>query len=117
HHAQRHDRGAAGADAECDRQSGSARAVAERLLGTSGRAHLGGLPAADPGTGLMVDLLLTIQVVTWVFVTFLFVVSRTSSLFHPFTYYTAFHGIVFVLRPLLIVHANFNFAFSYMRFT
>lgn len=65
----------------------------------------------------MVDLLLTIQVVTWVFVTFLFVVSRTSSLFHPFTYYTAFHGIVFVLRPLLIVHGDFSFAFSYMRFT
>jgi hypothetical protein len=65
----------------------------------------------------MVDLLLIIQVVTWVFVTFLFMVSRTSSLFHPFTIYTAFHGIVFVLRPLLIVHAEFSFTFSYMRFT
>ncbi|MBX6322237.1 MAG: oligosaccharide repeat unit polymerase, partial [Rhodospirillaceae bacterium] len=66
----------------------------------------------------MVDLLLAIQVVTWVVVCFLFfLVGRTGSIFHPFTFYAVFHLIVFVIRPLLLQYAGFGFTYDYMRFT
>src|SRR5262249_26999475 len=37
-------------------------------------------------------------------------------IFHFFTFYTIFHGLVFVLRPLLLQFGGFGFTYSYMRF-
>lgn len=64
----------------------------------------------------MIVLGLAFQTLTWLTVCALFVNSRRASAFHPFTYYLAFHGIVFVIRPILVMAFNLNFMFSYMRF-
>jgi hypothetical protein len=43
---------------------------------------------------------LVLSLICWVSVTFYFLQSGNFSVFHPLTYYTAFHGLVFVIRPI-----------------
>ncbi|HTZ80020.1 MAG TPA: hypothetical protein VMC10_19070 [Stellaceae bacterium] len=64
----------------------------------------------------MVEALLTIQTVIWLMVVVMFLRSPRGSMFHPFAFYLAFHGIVFVLRPIMERAFNFDLVFYAMRF-
>ena len=62
----------------------------------------------------MLDLALIAQVFVWLGVLLVFVLSRQVTVYHPLTVYLGFHGIVFVLRPLLVHYLNFDHEFLYM---
>jgi hypothetical protein len=64
----------------------------------------------------MVAVALYAQVIFFLAVIALFLLSRGASVFHPLTFYLAFHGIVFVIRPLLVHYAGFENAWLYMGF-
>lgn len=64
----------------------------------------------------MVEALLAIQTIIWLMVTVMFLRSPRGSVFHPFAFYLAFHGIVFVLRPIMERAFNFDLVFYSMRF-
>ena len=64
----------------------------------------------------MLDLVLAFQTVLWLSICFAFARSRVASLFHPLAYYLAFHGIVFVARPILVYTFHFERVFYYMWF-
>jgi hypothetical protein len=64
----------------------------------------------------MIDIALAAQVVVWLIVIGLFLASRQASLFHPVTWYLAFHGLVFVARPILVQDFGFDFIWNYMIF-
>lgn len=48
---------------------------------------------------------------------FAYAKSPYVSVFHPFTYYCLFHGIVFVFRPFLSVWLNYELLYRAFRFT
>ena len=64
----------------------------------------------------MLDLALTAQVLIWLLVAAVFLASRQASVYHPLTIYLALHGIVFVLRPLLVHYLDFDAMWKYMTF-
>ena len=64
----------------------------------------------------MIDLALLAQLFVWLAVVCIFLASGQASLFHPATWYLAFHGLVFVARPMLVYYYDFDSSFSYMRF-
>jgi len=65
---------------------------------------------------MTLDLALTAQVLLWLVVAGVFLASRQASLFHPLTFYWAFHGTVFVVRPLLSYFFEFDSIWNYMIF-
>src|SRR5579862_4153865 len=64
----------------------------------------------------MTGLVLTFQAVLWLIIALAFIGSRNASIFHPFTIYLAFHGMVFVFRPILENVLNFDRTFFWMMF-
>ena len=64
----------------------------------------------------LIELALASQVLVFFMVAAVYLAARQASLFHPLTWYLAFHGIVFVLRPLLVFVLNFDAQFTYMEF-
>jgi hypothetical protein len=64
----------------------------------------------------MIDIAIAAQVILWLIVIGVFLASGEASLFHPVTWYLAFHGLVFVLRPILVHNFNFDFMWNYMGF-
>jgi len=64
----------------------------------------------------MVEALLAIQTIIWLMVSLMFLRSPRGSMFHPFAFYLAFHGIVFVIRPIMERAFNFDLVFYAMRF-
>jgi hypothetical protein len=64
----------------------------------------------------MVNIAIAAQVIIWLIVIGVFFMSGQASLFHPVTWYLAFHGLVFVLRPILVYYFGFDFIWNYMRF-
>jgi hypothetical protein len=64
----------------------------------------------------MIDIAISAQVMVWLIFIGVFLVSGQASLFHPVTWYLAFHGLVFVLRPILVHFFGFDFIWNYMRF-
>src|ERR1700758_4104937 len=62
------------------------------------------------------ELALFAQAVVWLIVVGVFAGTRQASIYHPLTIYLLFHGIVFVVRPLLVYYLGFNGEFIYMRF-
>ena len=64
----------------------------------------------------MVETALFFQVLIWLLITAIFFRSSRPSIFHPIAFYLVFHGIVFVLRPLLVYYANFDFVWHYIGF-
>jgi hypothetical protein len=64
----------------------------------------------------MIDIAICTQVIVWLIVCGVFFASGKASLFHPVTWYLAFHGLVFVLRPILVYGFDFDFLWNYMRF-
>src|SRR5580704_10088291 len=61
------------------------------------------------------ELALLGQVLFWFIVTGVFLASGQASLFHPLTFYLGFHGLVFVLRPILVHYLGFDTLWKYMR--
>jgi len=64
----------------------------------------------------MIGVVLAFQAAIWLALSFLFIRSRNASVFHPFAYYLTFHGIVFVIWPILQYALGFEFVFYYMWF-
>jgi hypothetical protein len=62
------------------------------------------------------ELALAGQVLLWLIVVAMFAASGQASIFHPLTVYLAFHGVVFVVRPILIQYLHFDSVFDYMIF-
>ena len=64
----------------------------------------------------MLEQALAAQVLLWLIVLGFFFCSGQASLFHPVTVYLFFHGLVFVLRPILVVLFGFDSVWKYMVF-
>ena len=64
----------------------------------------------------MIEIALAAQLALWLMAIGAFVASRQASIFHPVTTYLGFHGLVFVLRPILVFSYGFDTNWSYMEF-
>jgi hypothetical protein len=64
----------------------------------------------------MIAVALGLQVALFLLVAALFLAWRGASLFHPLALYLAFHGLVFVLRPLLVHLGGFDSQWLFMGF-
>ena len=64
----------------------------------------------------MIELALWFQVLVWLIVLGVFLISGQASIFHPLGIYLAFHFVVFVIRPLLVYFFGFNAIWHYMVF-
>jgi hypothetical protein len=62
------------------------------------------------------ELALMGQVLFWLLVAGVFLASGQASIFHPLAVYLCFHGLVFVLRPILVHCLAFSHNFVYMMF-
>ena len=51
----------------------------------------------------ILDLALAAQVLVWLGVIQVFLMTRQASLYHPLSVYLLFHGLTFVARPLLVL--------------
>ena len=65
----------------------------------------------------MYEAALALSVVCFVLVAGYFVRSPNFSLFHPLTFYTAFHGFIFVFRPIVARINDFNLVYRGYQFT
>ena len=63
-----------------------------------------------------VDIALNLQVLVWLVVLWVFLASGQASIFHPLGLYWGFHGLVFVVRPLLVYFLGFHSVWDYMIF-
>jgi hypothetical protein len=64
----------------------------------------------------MLELALIGQVLLWFIVIGVFIASGQASIYHPLSIYLAFHAVVFILRPLLVIVLGFNEEWIYMDF-
>jgi len=64
----------------------------------------------------MIGIVLAFQAAIWLALSYLFIRSSNASIFHPFAYYLAFHGVVFVIWPILQYVFDFESMFYYMWF-
>lgn len=64
----------------------------------------------------MTVVLLLFQTALWLAVAIAFMSSRRASVFHPFAFYLVFHGLVFVVRPIVEHLFKFDRVFYYMAF-
>jgi hypothetical protein len=62
----------------------------------------------------MIEPMLILQVLVWLAVFGLFLASGQASVFHPATMYLGFHGVVFVIRPILVYTLQFDSIWLYM---
>ena len=65
---------------------------------------------------MQLEYALIAQVALWLVVLAAFLMSGQASLFHPVTLYLLFHGLVFVIRPILVVCCGFDSVWNYMIF-
>jgi hypothetical protein len=64
----------------------------------------------------MIEIALFAQTAIWLITIAVFIWSKQASVFHPALAYLLFHGLVFVVRPILVYYFNFNFCWIYMEF-
>lgn len=64
----------------------------------------------------MIELALWFQILVWLIVLGVFLISGQASIFHPLGIYLGFHFLVFVIRPLLVYFFGFNAIWHYMVF-
>jgi hypothetical protein len=64
----------------------------------------------------MISIILSAQLILWVVISGLFIASRRASIFHPFTWYLVFHGLVFVIRPMVAHIFDFQHMYYLMGF-
>ena len=55
----------------------------------------------------ILELALAGQVLVWLAVIQVFLMTRQASLYHPLSVYLLFHGLTFVARPLLVYYLGF----------
>lgn len=60
------------------------------------------------------ELALLAQLLVFLTVTGVFLATGQASIYHPLTVYLGFHGLVFVVRPLLVHYLNFDTVWRYM---
>ena len=65
---------------------------------------------------MQLDHALIAQLTLWLVALVAFLMSGQASLFHPVTLYLLFHGLVFVVRPILVVTCGFDSVWNYMIF-
>ena len=65
----------------------------------------------------MYEAALALSVVCFVLVAGYFVRSPSFSIFHPLTFYSAFHGFIFVFRPIIARIDGFNLVYRGYQFT
>ena len=56
----------------------------------------------------MIEVALIVQVVLWLIAVGILFYSRQASVFHPAIIYLGFHGVVFVVRPIMVYAFNFD---------
>ena len=64
----------------------------------------------------MIEIALFAQTAIWLATIAVFIGSKQASVFHPAMAYLLFHGLVFVVRPILVYYFNFDFCWHYMGF-
>ena len=62
----------------------------------------------------MIEVGLLCQALLWLLVLGVFLATRQATLYHPLTVYLGFHGLVFVIRPMLVHYLNFDTNWRYM---
>ncbi len=65
----------------------------------------------------MYDFALAVSVLCFVLVGFAFVRSPVFSIFHPLTVYLAFHGLIFVIRPIFARIIGYSYIYRAYQFT
>lgn len=65
----------------------------------------------------MYEVALLLSVACLLGVGFFFARNPAFSVFHPLTIYIAFHGLIFVFRPILAYFLNYRYIYSAFRFT
>ena len=65
----------------------------------------------------MYETALALSVICFVLVTVYFVRSPSFSLFHPLTFYSAFHGFIFVFRPIIVWINDYSYIYRGYQFT
>lgn len=64
----------------------------------------------------MFEIALAAQILVWLTVFAWFTATKQVSLFHPSAVYLGFHGLVFVLRPILVYYLGFDSIWKYIGF-
>ncbi len=65
----------------------------------------------------MYETVLLFSVVIYVLVAFAYLRSPLFSVFHPLTFYLAFHGVIFVFRPILAYAMDYRLVYRIYQFT
>ena len=65
----------------------------------------------------MYETALALSVICFVLVTVYFVRGPSFSLFHPLTFYSAFHGFIFVFRPIIVWLNDYDYIYRVYQFT
>ena len=65
----------------------------------------------------MYEVALALSLLIYAAIVVAYLRSRYFSVFHPFTLYCLFHGLVFVLRPLLSVWLDYQYVYRAYHFT
>lgn len=65
----------------------------------------------------MYETALALSVICFVLVTTYFVRSASFSLFHPLTFYAAFHGFIFVFRPIVVWFNDYSYVYRGYQFS
>ncbi len=67
-------------------------------------------------TPSVLELALYGQVLVWLAVVLVFLITGQATLYHPLTVYLCFHALVFVARPWTVHYLNFDREWLYMQF-
>ncbi len=65
----------------------------------------------------MIEPMLFLQALIFLAVLGVFLASGQASIFHPATLYLGFHGVVFVIRPILVHFLNFDSIWRYIGYS
>lgn len=64
----------------------------------------------------MYEVAIILSLVTFVGVCWAFVLQPSFSIFHPLTFYAAFHGLVFVFRPIVAYFGEYDMIYALYQF-
>ncbi len=58
------------------------------------------------------ELMLAFSVFLWIIVVFAYLKSGLATVYHPATVYIFFHGLVFVLRPIVVFYLDYKYIYN-----
>lgn len=64
----------------------------------------------------MYEVALAFSLITFIVIATLFWRNLSFSVFHPLTFYIAFHGMVFVIRPIVAWYSSFEYVYIVYKF-